>query len=158
MDAVQMSVQKLLESRFQKPGQRNSPEKSLAPVIPPSRKEIPRNAHERKHFLLLDSIESDVQEISNLLHVNNANISNHELRTLLDGVAGRIRAIGITLADGFNTPSAAVSGRKQKILQTLRSADSRISQLGALIPELDSVVPVHIDSGEYFIAHICNIY
>ncbi|KJA16577.1 hypothetical protein HYPSUDRAFT_58174 [Hypholoma sublateritium FD-334 SS-4] len=150
MDAVQMSVQKLLESRFQKPVHHKSPEKSLPPAISMSRKDLPRSAHERKHFLLLDSIERDVREITDLLDVNGANLSEEELRTLLDGVADRIRAIGFNLADDFKTPSAAISGRKQKILETLRSADSRISQLGAHLPELDSVIPVHVDSGKLF--------
>ncbi len=158
MDAVQMSVQKLLESRFQKGGQQKYADKPPPHIISPSRKSLPHNAHERKQFLLLDSIESDAREIANLLDISDSSLSDLELRTLLDSAAGRIRAIGITLVDAFKHPSDAVSSRKQRILETLRSADSRVSQLGALFSELDSTVPVRVDSGKYKIASFCNVY
>lgn len=153
IDAVQTSVQQLLESQFSKPHKCSPPEQFTSTGLL-SRTSLPSNAHDRKQFLLLDSIESEVHEITILLEFDNPTLSEIEMRTILNSHAQKIYSIGILLANSIKDPTGIISSRKEKVLETLRSADSCISQLGALIPNFESVVPIRVDSSKALIIYL----
>lgn len=144
---IQSGVQAILEEEHLPPLVPSRP-RTRSPV--PSRSNLPRSAafarpfpkgkaSVRKATSIVQSVEADARGIATTLNFSDdCRPSDNVLRRLLDTAASAIDSGGKSLALVRNQDKA-VTEIKDKVLVSLRTIDSRISQLGALLP------PIHLE-------------
>ncbi|KAG6864184.1 hypothetical protein C0991_011759, partial [Blastosporella zonata] len=135
LDAAQASVQAVINnsSRGGTSGQN--------PAAPP------RNAWSRKASNIIASVEHDVRRTAEMLSFSNDAIPNHAtLQLLLNDAVKVIESAGKSLA-AVKHSDDAVQKYKAEVIQMLRNLDSRITQLGSLLPPQPvNKAPVVVDA------------
>lgn len=107
---------------------------------------------------MIKTVETEAQLIGKTLDFNVERLPPHEtLRSLLENAALGVENAGRSLASVRNQ-TQVVLNHKNKVLQVLRTIDSRISQLGSLLPpNLMEQTPVIVETGMFFVIDIPSI-
>jgi hypothetical protein len=151
---IQSGVQAILEDSLPP----LVPPRSLPPSPAPFRSNLPRpaafarpvpkeKASIRKATSIVESVAAEARAIAATLNFSDSHRPSDDLlRGLLDTAAIAVDSGGKSLALVRNQ-AKAVTDLKDRILGTLRSIDSRISQLGALLPLLPTErIPVVVET------------
>lgn len=153
MSDVQRSVQAILEeTTYTTSPQLETPNLNLShhptAFTPPP---PPLNAWAKKAEGVIEAVEVEARAIGDSLSsIDDTFPSGDALRSLLKTATHRIDSAGKSLASVKNQ-TLAVLEHKAKVLAILRSIDSRMSQLGALLPPpTPEETPVIVQAGKYF--------
>ncbi|RDB18859.1 hypothetical protein Hypma_014527 [Hypsizygus marmoreus] len=158
MNDVQSSIQAILSEsvHITPPPPRPSPAVPCSATF--TRPGASANAWARKAEGVITAVEVEARTIGEtLIFDEDKRPSNDMLRMLLANAAKFVDSAGKSLASVKNqTP--AVLDHKKKVIAMLRSIDSRISQLGAIVPPpLPEEMPVFIEAGHVYESPVAKL-
>lgn len=133
-----------------------------SPPRPPSRSNLPRpvtfarptpkgKSSIRKATSIIKAVEVEAHAIAATLDFEgNDNPPEDILRSLLETAATAVKSGGESLAKVRNQAKAVVD-HKNRVLEALRSIDSRISQLGVLLlPVFTERKPIVVETSKFY--------
>ena len=93
-------------------------------------------------------VEQEVREASEALPLTRHMLDDTALQLLLDGAVKVIDSAGKSLT-AVQNKDEAVQQRKKEVMILLKNLDSRVSQLGSLLPPRQpDTSPIMVDAGE----------
>jgi hypothetical protein len=124
-------------------------ERSTVTDMPASAAASPSNAWARKALNIIVAVERKVHQVVEILpSPHRCTLDNATLQRLLDKAVEVIESAGRSLA-AVKHKDDVVQKRKAEVMVVLRDLDSRVSQLGGLIPpRRPDTTPILVDAGE----------
>ena len=120
----------------------------------------PSNAWARKDLNIIVAVERKVHRAIEILpspHSSQCTLDNATLQQLLDNAVEVIESAGRSLAAVKHNDNV-VQKRKAEVMVVLRDLDSRVGQLGGLIPpRRPDTTPILVDAGEEVLYVICSL-